>query len=202
MRGFISVLLILAFVPFLYGGFSAYTDVNHGISNMKNGLLLHQRANEEMYSLENGFLLTIRDSAGIGAEEQVLAEVCATLDAWASKQDADLKVGFVDANTYRFNPLLTTSFDIAEDVSGLATQEWTEALGGIMATPCMNFLELGEGKIRVKDRALIDFSLLGYKPNFLPGYRSAFVFSGALHVAQLTVLIPEGVTVNARASLA
>ena len=200
MRAFLSIVLVLAFLPLLYGCLKAHADVSRGTGEISNALVLHQRANEVMYGLENGLLLTLRDSASSGmGGERAIAGACAAIDAWASTRDAELKVGFVDANTYRFSETLTTAFGIAQDVKAVATREWLELLGGLSPTACMNFLEASGGIIRVKDRALIDFSLLGYEPNFMPGYRAAFAFTAQVHGARLTTLIPEGVVVDAGA---
>ncbi len=178
MRGFLSIVLVLAMVLFLARDMKIYNQVYIGTQEMKNDIDLAQRINEETYDLENGFRLTVKEALESLPKvphskkgEMVAREyVCQLVKGWfASYPDFSLYIGYIDPTDYSRAPSITSEIE-----------------------PCLNFLhvDLKEKKVMLKDEDLISF------PYSLVGYRIAFMFEGKVHNTNFKVLIPEGTVVE------
>ena len=173
MRGFLSIVLVLAMVLFLAKDMKIYNEVYAGTQEMKNDIDLAQRINEETYDLENGFRLTVREALDSLPKvphskkgEMVAREyVCQKIKEWFKHYpDYSLYVGYIDPIDYSKAPSVPA------------------------LEPCFNFLhvDLKEKKAMLKDEELIGF------PYSLVGYRIAFMFEGTIHNTGFKVLVPEG----------
>jgi len=174
MRGFLSIVLVLAMVLFLAKDMKIYNEVYAGTQEIKNDIDLAQRINEETYDLENGFRLTVREALDSLPKvphskkgEMVAREyVCQRIKEWfANYPDYSIYIGYIDPIDYSRAP------SIAGEIE-----------------PCLNFLhvDLKEKKAMLKDEGLIDFTY------GLVGYRIAFMFEGTIHNTGFKVLVPEG----------
>jgi len=173
MRGFLSIVLVLAMVLFLAKDMKIYNEVYAGTQEIKNDIDLAQRINEETYDLENGFRLTVREALDSLPKvphskkgEMVAREyVCQKIKEWFKHYpDYSLYVGYIDPIDYSKAPSVPA------------------------LEPCFNFLhvDLKEKKAMLKDEELIGF------PYSLVGYRIAFMFEGTIHNTGFKVLVPEG----------
>ena len=178
MRGFLSIVLVLAMVLFLARDMKIYNQVYIGTQEMKNDIDLAQRINEETYDLENGFRLTVKEALESLPKvphskkgEMVAREyVCQLVKGWfANYPDFSLYIGYIDPTDYSRAPSITSEIE-----------------------PCLNFLhvDLKEKKVMLKDEDLISF------PYSLVGYRIAFMFEGKVHNTNFKVLIPEGTVIE------
>lgn len=178
MRGFLSIVLVLAMVLFLTRDMKIYDQVYIGTQEMKNDIDLAQRINEETYDLENGFRLTVKEALESLPKvphskkgEMVAREyVCQRVGGWfANYPDFSLYIGYIDPTDYSRAPSITSEIE-----------------------PCLNFLhvDLKEKTVMLKDEDLISF------PYGLVGYRIAFMFEGKVHNTNFKVLIPEGTVIE------
>ena len=174
MRGFLSIVLVLAMVLFLAKDMKIYNEVYSGTQEMKNDIDLAQRINEETYDLENGFRLTVREALDSLPKvphskkgEMVAREyICQKIKEWFTHYpDYSLYVGYIDPIDYSRAPSIASGIE-----------------------PCLNFLhvDLKEKKAMLKDEELLSF------PYSLVGYRIAFMFEGTIHNTGFKVLVPEG----------
>jgi len=177
MRGFLSIVLVLAMVLFLAKDMKIYNELYAGTQEMKNDVDLAQRINEETYDLDNGFRLTVTDALKSlpkvphSAKGELVAReyVCQKVREWFKQYPGySLYVGYIDPIDYSKAP----------NVPALE--------------PCLNFLhvDLKEKKAVLKDEGLISF------PYSLVGYRIAFMFEGTVHNTGFKVLIPEGTVIG------
>jgi len=178
MRGFLSIVLVLAMVLFLAKDMNIYNEVYAGTQEMKNDIELGQRINEETYDLENGFRLTVREALDSLPKvphsekgEMVAREyVCQKIKEWfADYPDYSIYIGYIDPTDYSKAPNIVSEIE-----------------------PCLNFLhvDLKEKKVMLKDEELISF------PYSLVGYRMAVMFEGGVHGADFKVLISEGTAIE------
>lgn len=177
MRGFLSIVLVLAMVLFLAKDMKIYSDVYSGTQEIKNNVELGQRINEESYALENGFKLTVHEALDSlpkvphSKKGELIAReyVCEKIREWfAGYPNYSLYVGYIDPTDYSKAPSVPAP------------------------EPCLNFLhvDLKEKRVELKDNGLIDF------PYSLIGYRIAFMSEGKIGKVHFKTIIPEGTVIE------
>lgn len=178
MRGFLSIVLVLAMVLFLAKDMKIYSQVYAGMQEIKNYVVIGQTINEKTYELENGFKLTVSEAldslpkmppsknSEIAAREYVCREIS---DWFAGYENYSMYVGYIDPTDYSKAPSVESEIE-----------------------PCFNFLhvDLLKRKVELKDNGLITF------PYSLVGYKIAFMFEGNVGKEQFKVIIPEGTVVE------
>jgi len=178
MRGFLSIVLVMAMVLFLAKDMKIYNQVYIGTQEMKNDIDLAQRINEERYDLENGFRLTVKEaleslpkvSHSKKGEMVARGYICQKIKEWFTHYpDYSFYIGYINPTDY------SRASSIASEIE-----------------PCLNFLhvDLKEKKVMLKDEDLISF------PYSLVGYRIAVMFEGKVHNTNFKVLIPEGTVIE------
>ena len=87
--GFLSIILVLAFLPFLVQSLEVHNDVYVGMEEMKNTLILQQYVHEAIYEIENGFRLAVKDALQLVGpwmtEIQAKGVVCGSVTLWMLK---------------------------------------------------------------------------------------------------------------------
>ncbi|GEM_PF-5413688 len=82
MRGFLAIVIVLSFLPFIYSELGIQNKIRFDIENLKNDIVLHQRINEETYAFEENFTKTVRYINYLTVELDTVkrsAAICAAL---------------------------------------------------------------------------------------------------------------------------
>jgi len=168
MRGFLSVVLVMAMLLLLSRDFAVYDSLYRGTQEMRSDIVLNQQIHERQYELEDGLRLAIAEALETIPPKPELAReyVCAKIGDWFhSYPDYSLYIGYIDPADYS---------------KALSIESTIE--------PCFNFLyvDVTERKAMLKDNGLIDF------PYSLAGYRLAFLFEGKIIGHPFKAIVPEG----------
>ena len=179
-RGFFSIVLTLAVISFLAKDMHLNNLIYGGMQDVRNDVALGMAINEEIYGLENGFFLTVKDAlrsipmiptADERAREALAREyVCIKIQEWFNNYpDYSMYVGYIDPADYSRAPV-----------------------AGSVAQPCLNFvyIDLQEKAFMIKDNGLIEF------PYELAGYRIVFMFEGNASGVPFRTIIPEGTVIQ------
>lgn len=176
MRGFVSIVLVIAMLLFLAKDLKVYNQVYSGVQEIRNQIVLRQEVNEAIYELENGFRLTVSEALETlpkvphSEKGEIAARgyVCARIHEWFNGYNYSFYVGYIDPNDYSKAPSVS------------------------MLDSCLNFLyvNLKQRKAQIKDNGMIEF------PYSLIGYRIAFMFEGEIYGVKFKAIIPEGVGIS------
>jgi len=191
-RGFLAAALLLAALPFLTSSLASANEASSGLLAAKNTVLLHQRAVEEKYSLENGFENAVRkglaESAGLDAASKSVA-VCEKIREWLP-QNVSFYAGYVSPNNYEPDEALTSALRIkqasVDAITGNAKQIFTDSYGFI--EPCLKFVEANATAAAIRVNRNIEY--VGSPA--VTNDRIAFVLKKQFLGNSITALIPEG----------
>lgn len=83
MRGFLAIVLVLSFVPFIYSELGINNQIRASLEEMKNDFALHQAINEKTYDFERRFRNEIGDAklwtVGARNDDVRVALICGQL---------------------------------------------------------------------------------------------------------------------------
>jgi hypothetical protein len=168
MRGFLSILLVLACLLVLSREVALYAELSKGQQEVKTQLIRQQRIAEEIYSTEDGFAMTARDALrkylltpdSRKNEKDAVIAVCGALRKWSARcAGCGFEAAYVDPHTY----------------------------GVMLPSACEEVLA-----VDFKERAV------KFGDSFLakiPDTKKALVFRKNVSGTEVTTLIPEGMMV-------
>lgn len=198
-RGFLSIMLVLTMIPFLFQDLGIHNQTYSGIQSMKNKLILQQKINERTYELENGFFLTVKHGLEELGEfdemprEEKTVYICKKIEKWMNRfPDVELKVGYINKENYEFDEK-SVFFDFLSDVQSLLKADFKKIFSGRIS-PCVNYLYVDEDYAEVMENGFLDYD---FNIPSLVNYGIAFVFRVKEHQNEFIVLIPEGSVIEA-----
>jgi len=155
-KGFLATTILLISITMIHQAAITQNTIQQKTQETRNTVKLNQNIQENRYRLTKGFKDSIKQSMKqTKGEKPIIREqkACEQIEKWFNrvkeeKQDTkiQIKVGYIDKNTYQFQETLTKMINAFEPVKSKLKKQPRKTLKKLKSSPklCINYISIQE----------------------------------------------------------